>query len=317
LKKNIFNVAIVGLGHIGKLHSEIINSMTNAKVVAIVDTYPIKTNLPVFLSIKECNISHPEIDMYVIATPNGYHYQQAKEVLESGKNVLVEKPIALHKEQVKELITLSHKHNVRVFTSLQLRFSPVINYVKKLYENNLLGNLYLVTVECFWNRNTTYYEKNSWHGTKEIDGGVLFTQFSHFIDIMFYLLGSLELVNNKTENFSHQNCIEFPDTGILQFKSGKTWGNMVYTISTYEKNFESSITLIAEKGTIKIGGQYMNQLLYHNVENIDPVEIECNTNKFHKNLYEDIILSLDKNTPSIADAENAAEIIGFIEKTTS
>jgi predicted dehydrogenase len=314
LKKNIFNAAIVGFGHIGKLHLETISSIKELNVCAIVDSAPVESELPVFPSIKECHLSHPEIDLYIIATPNGYHYQQAKEVLELQKNVLVEKPIALHKKQVEELITLSHKYNVRIFTSLQLRFSPVIDYVKKLCEKNLLGQLYLVSVECFWNRNTAYYEKSSWHGTQKTDGGILFTQFSHFLDILFYLLGNLELVSSKTENFSHQNCIDFPDTGILQFKSGETLGSMVYTISTYEKNFESSITLIAEKGTIKISGQYMNQLLYHHVENTNPVKMECKTTRFHKDLYENILLSLDKNIPSIADAENTMDVIEFIEK---
>ncbi len=314
MKKNIHNVAIVGLGHIGKLHAEIINQFEQLKVIALVDITTLENNdLPVFSSIKECNASFPELDLYIIASPNSFHYEQAKEALELKKNVLVEKPITLHKAQVIDLINTANKNKVRLFSSLQLRYSPVISHVKTLCEKNLLGQLYLINVECFWNRNSNYYKKSCWHGTKHIDGGILFTQFSHFMDILHYLTGKIELLNHTAENFSHQDCTEFPDSGILQFRSGKTLGSMIYTTSTYEKNFQSSITIIAEKGTIKIGGQYMNELLYHNVEGIEPPEIDCSFRKFHKNLYEDILQAIKNNTPALADAENTTDFIDFIE----
>ncbi len=313
MKKNILNVVVVGFGHIGKLHLEIINQIEGLKAVALVDVIPVNSNLPVFSSIKDCHASFPEIDLYVIATPNGLHYEQVKGALELKKNVLVEKPIALQKQQVTELISLAHKNNVRLFSSLQLRYSPVIRYVKNLCEKKLLGRLYLINIGCFWNRNNAYYEKSSWHGTQTTDGGVLFTQFSHFIDILHYLIGKVELLHHEMENFSHQDSTDFPDSGILQFRSGKTLGALIYTTAAYEKNFESSITIIAEKGTVKIGGQYMNQLLHHHVEGLEPPETDCSSHKFHKNLYEDILRALSENKSSLADAENTIDFIGFIE----
>lgn len=320
MKKNILKIAIIGYGHIGKIHFENISHNENLNVVALIDTDNFileNKNIPIFQSISECHIIFPDIDLYIIATPNGYHYKQTKEILELSKNVLVEKPITFYKFQIEELITIAKNNNVRLFTSLQLRFSHIINHVKNLIDNHYLGEIFLINIECFWNRNDRYYKKDSWRGTKQLDGGILFTQFSHFIDIIHYLLGKIELISNLTANYTHQNVIEFPDSGILQFKSGKTLGSMCYTISTYEKNFESSITIIAEKGTIKIGGQYLDQLVHYNVKESFFEGIDLPKEPLHKLLYKEIVNSLKNSTSSRLDAENSIETIDFIDKASS
>lgn len=320
MKKNILKIAIIGYGHIGKIHFENILHNENLNVVALIDTDNFileNKNIPIFQSISECHIIFPDIDLYIVATPNGYHYKQTKEILELSKNVLVEKPITFHKFQIEELITIAKNNNVRLFTSLQLRFSHIINHVKNLIDNHYLGEIFLINIECFWNRNDRYYKKESWRGTKQLDGGILFTQFSHFIDIIHYLLGKIELISNLTANYTHQNVIEFPDSGILQFKSGKTLGSMCYTISTYEKNFESSITIIAEKGTIKIGGQYLDQLVHYNVKESFFEGIDLPKEPLHKLLYKEIVHSLKNSTSSHLDAENSIETIDFIDKASS
>ncbi|MCT6868579.1 Gfo/Idh/MocA family oxidoreductase [Apibacter sp.] len=317
LKKNILKTAIIGFGHIGKIHFENISQNESLKLVALVDTNDIvveDNSVSIFSTISECHTNFPDIDLYIIASPNGLHYDQAKEILDLSKNVLVEKPITLYKDQTEKLINLAKKNNVRLFTSLQLRFSDLINHVKNLIEKNFLGEIFLIRVECFWNRNNAYYENSLWRGTKSLDGGVLFTQFSHFIDVLHYLLGKLELITNLATNFTHKKVIEFNDSGIIEFKSDKTLGNMFYTISTFEKNFDSSITLIAEKGTIKIGGQYMDQLVFHNVADFPAENIALNKESLHTLMYTEIVQSLKNSKPSRIDAENAINTIDFIEK---
>ena len=309
----MFKVILVGLGQIGKLHLKILSQLPDFDVIAVVEPKEVPCDFPRYVSIEECNNHHQEADLYVIATPNGLHYRQAKELLNLGKNVLIEKPAALYKNQVEELVNLAKEKHLRLFSSLQLRFSPVVAYVKKLIEEGTLGEIFMLSVECFWNRNQAYYQ-NHWHGTKDMDGGVLFTQFSHFVDIIHFFLDRIELLHSSSKNFTHQDCTDFPDSGILQFKAGNTLGSMIYTTSAYEKNYDSSLTIIAEKGTIKIGGQYMNQLLYHNVEGICKPEFDLSSHEFHKNLYENILYSIKNNIPSVADAENSIHTIGFIEQ---
>jgi UDP-N-acetyl-2-amino-2-deoxyglucuronate dehydrogenase len=320
LKKNIFKTAIIGFGHIGKIHFKNISQNENLDLVALIETKkPMleKKNIPVFSSLSECHAIFSDIDLYIIASPNGYHYKQAKKILELSKNVLVEKPITFRNFQTVELITLAKNNKVRLFTSLQLRFSHIINHIKNLIDHAYLGKIFLISVECFWNRNNNYYQKDTWHGTKNLDGGILFTQFSHFIDILHYLFGKIELISSLATNYTHQNVIEFPDSGILQFKTGDALGTMCYTIATYDKNFESSITIIAEKGTIKIGGQYMDQILYYNVKGKSSDNILLNKESLHTLLYKEIVQSLKNSTPSRIDAENAIDTIDFIDKASS
>jgi len=310
----MFKIILVGLGQIGRLHLKTISQLADFDVVAVIEPREVPCDFIRYASIEECSNHRQEADLYVIATPNGLHYRQAKELLNSGKNVLIEKPAALYKNQVEELTKLAKEKHLRLFSSLQLRFSPVVAYVKKLIDDGSLGEIFMLSVECFWNRNQDYYQKTCWHGTKNMDGGVLFTQFSHFVDIIHSFLGKVELLNSSSKNFTHQDCTDFPDSGILQFKAGNTLGSMIYTTSAYEKNFDSSLTIIAEKGTVKIGGQYMNQLLYHHVEGICKPEFNLSFHEFHKNLYENILYSIKNNIPSVADAENSIHTIGFIEQ---
>jgi predicted dehydrogenase len=126
-----------------------------------------------------------------------------------------------------------------------------------------------VQLNCFWNRNDAYY-KNSWKGTKELDGGTLFTQFSHFIDLLYWMIGDVKVVHAMGGNYHHQGIIEFEDAGTvcLKFYNGAI-GTVNYTVNSFEKNMEGSLTIFAEKGTIKIGGQYLNELEYQHIQDFE------------------------------------------------
>ena len=154
-----------------------------------------------------------------------------------------------------------------LFVVKQNRFNPPVVAVKDAIEKSILGKIFSIQLNCFWNRTESYYQ-DSWRGTKDLDGGTLFTQFSHFIDLLFWFFGDVETVHALTENFNHQNLIEFEDTGavVLKFKNGII-GTMNYTVNSFHKNMEGSLTIFAEKGTVKIGGQYLNELEYQNIKN--------------------------------------------------
>lgn len=197
---------------------------------------------------------------------------------------------------------------------LQLRLSPVAQWVKKILNQQDLGEIYLVNVQCYWNRNEAYYQQRAWHGTRAMDGGVLFTQFSHFIDILHFWFEELKPKDIRNFNFNHQNCTEFPDSGLINFEIPTGgFGSMTYTISAYEKNFDSTITIIAEKGTVQIGGQYMNQVKYLNSPELqNPFETE--TEKvFHPAALAEVIEAVAENRKSILDAVNARNVIKFLE----
>ncbi|GHT83882.1 oxidoreductase [Bacteroidia bacterium] len=267
--------AVVGCGHIGKRHIEMISRNPEAELVAVCDILPqellnIDLDIPFFLSIESLLNAGIPIDVINICTPNGLHAEMAIHVLETGHHVVIEKPMALNTEDAGKILLTAEKQDKKVFCVMQNRYSPPSVWIKDLVDSGKLGQLFLVQVNCYWNRDARYYKSGFWHGNKALDGGTLFTQFSHFIDLMYWLFGDIDHINARFADFNHADLTEFEDSGIATFEFVKGGlGVFNYSTSVYDKNFESSVTIIAENGTIKIGGQYMNEVEYCHVRNYE------------------------------------------------
>ena len=183
--------AVVGCGHIGKRHAAMIDQNPNAELVALCDVLPkenlsLSQNVPFFNTIEALLAADIEIDVVNIATPNGLHEAQALAALNAGKHVVIEKPMALTKAGCERIIFRALQKNKQVFCVMQNRYSPPSVWLKKTLSDGLLGKIYMVQTNCYWNRDDRYYKPGGWHGTAELDGGTLFTQFSHFIDLMYW-----------------------------------------------------------------------------------------------------------------------------------
>jgi UDP-N-acetyl-2-amino-2-deoxyglucuronate dehydrogenase len=160
------------------------------------------------------------------------------------------------------MIAAAEQAGRELFIVKQNRYNPPVAAVKELLDKNRLGRISSVQVNCCWHRGPLYYQ-DSWHGSRELDGGILYTQFSHFIDLLYWMIGEVKEVAAFTGNFTHTDSIEFEDTGvaILRFGNGAL-GALHFTIDSFRQNMEGSLTIVAEKGTVKIGGQYLNKLEY-------------------------------------------------------
>ncbi len=271
---NKIKFAVVGCGHIGKRHAEMINRNTNCELVALIDIKPKNKldidqyQIPFFSSIEEFLNDNITTDVVTIATPNGHHAKHAILSLEAKNHVVIEKPMALNKIDGQQIIDSAKKVSKQVFTVMQNRYSPPSVWIKDIIDKNILGDIYSVHINSFWNRDERYYTKDSWHGDKKLDGGTLFTQFSHFIDIMYWLFGDIKNINAIMKDFKHQNMTDFEDAGIINFEfiNGGI-GNFNFSTALFDKNMESSMTIIAENGAVKIGGQYMNEVEYCHIDN--------------------------------------------------
>lgn len=272
--------AVIGCGHIGKRHAEMIERNPEAELIALVDVKDKKElgiysySASFFNSIDAFLESDLEVDVVNIATPNGFHAEQALKVLDAKKHVVVEKPMALSKKDAEEVIFKAlhvHKH---LFAVMQNRYSPPSAWLKKMVESGKLGEIYMVQVNCYWNRDDRYYHGNTWHGDKNLDGGTLFTQFSHFIDIMYWLFGDITNITARFNDFNHQALTDFEDSGIVNFDFvNGGMGCLNYSTSVANSNLESSITVIGEKGSIKVGGQYMDKVEVCNVQDYEMEEL--------------------------------------------
>lgn len=279
--------AVVGCGHIGKRHIEMIRRNPDAELVAICDILPpellnldscdiLETDsLPFFSHLDELLYSVEDFDVLNICTPNGLHAEMAIKGLEKGHHVVIEKPMALNTTDAERILFTSEKYEKKVFCVMQNRYSPPSVWIKDLIRSGQLGKLFLIQINCFWNRDSRYYKAGSWHGNKELDGGTLFTQFSHFIDLMYWLFGDIYDIKARFEDFNHHSLTDFEDSGTISFEfQNRGMGLFNYSTSVFDRNFESSVTIVAENGTIKIGGQYMNEVEYCHVKNYNMPELE-------------------------------------------
>ena len=277
---NKIKFAVVGCGHIGKRHIEMINRNEESELVAIIDTKAPSelgfdtSKIPYFSSLAEFIQSGIDVDVINIATPNGFHASQALESLDANKHVVIEKPMALNKQDAEKVIFKAlnvHKH---VFAVMQNRYSPPSLWIKELISSKKLGQIFLVQLNCYWNRDDRYYKKDNWHGKKDLDGGTLFTQFSHFIDIMYWLFGDIDDIHAKFKDFNHEDLTDFEDSGFVSFDFlNGGMGCINYSTSLWDQNMESSMTIIGENGALKIGGQYMNEVEYCHIKDYELPEL--------------------------------------------
>ncbi len=272
--------AVIGQGHIGKRHAEMIRRNPEAELVAVCDILPKEEigleniSEPYFLSYYELLDAGLDIDVINICTPNGYHAEYAIKALERRYHVVIEKPIALTKLDAETILFKSLEMSRNVFCVMQNRYSPPSVWLKNIVDNKILGEIFFVKLDCYWNRDERYYKKGKWHGDAVLDGGTLFTQFSHFIDIMYWLFGDISNIKGNFADFNHQDLTDFEDTGVVTFNFvNGGMGCLNYSTAVWETNLESSITIIGSKGTVKVSGQYMNEVVYCHVKDYEMPEL--------------------------------------------
>jgi UDP-N-acetyl-2-amino-2-deoxyglucuronate dehydrogenase len=187
--------------------------------------------------------------------------------LEHSKHVVCEKPMALKKSECEELIYKSLQMHKQVFCVMQNRYSPPSAWLKEIVSDKIIGEVFLVQLNCYWNRDDRYYKQGGWKGSADLDGGTLFTQFSHFIDIMYWLFGDIKDINAKFNDFTHKHSTQFEDSGLVNFNfiSGGM-GCINYSTAVWDSNLESSLTIIGSNGSVKVGGQYMDKVEYCHIK---------------------------------------------------
>jgi predicted dehydrogenase len=324
--------AVVGCGHIGKRHATMIQQNPEAELIALADIRPSETigtegfGVPHFGSIESLLASKLDFEVLVVATPNGLHEQHALKALDMGKHVVIEKPMALTKAGCERIIFKALQKNRQVFCVMQNRYSPPSVWLKEILEQGVLGKIYMVQINCYWNRDDRYYKKGGWHGTADLDGGTLFTQFSHFIDLMYWFFGDITNINARLKDFAHRDSTDFEDSGFVNFDfvDGGI-GSLNYSTAIWDKNLESSITVIAENGSLKVGGQYMNEVEYCHIKNyVMPVLPPANPpNDYgaykgsaanHHYIIENVVDVLRGRTAITTNALEGMKVIDIIER---
>ncbi|QQS28489.1 MAG: Gfo/Idh/MocA family oxidoreductase [Sphingobacteriales bacterium] len=303
------NFAIIGIGNIGTRHAKHIYQNPKSNLIAVCDIsrkneeiirsyYP---NINFFNNYKEL-LQLQNIDVVNICTPNYLHSQMTIDALQANMNVLCEKPMAISSIECDKMILTSKEVNKKLFVVKQNRYNPPVVAVKNLIDSGKLGKVLQISVCCFWNRNDDYYLQSDWRGKKLKDGGCLFTQCSHFIDILLYLAGNINCIKGIIQNATHQSLTEFEDSGafLLQSETG-TIISFQFSTSAYRHNMEGSITLLCENGTVKIGGQYLNTIDYQCIEGYEISNLPKGNSENDYGTYKGSMSNHDKVIQNVID----------------
>lgn len=326
--------AVIGQGHIGKRHAEMIRRNSEAELIAVCDILPKEKTVPeakekYYTSVDELLKLHPEVEIVNICTPNGLHAQHSVKSLEAGKHIVCEKPMALTKADCETIIFKALQAHKNIFCVMQNRYSPPSVWIKELVDKKIIGDIFMVQLNCYWNRDERYYKKGNWKGSQELDGGTLFTQFSHFIDIMYWLFGDIKDIQAKFNDFTHKNVTEFEDSGFVNFNFiNGGMGSINYSTSIWDANLESSMTLIGSKGSVKVGGQYMDKVEYCHIKDYKMPELEPTSppNDYgtykgsannHHFIIQNVIDTLKGRTTITTNALEGLKVVEIIERIYS
>jgi predicted dehydrogenase len=324
----MYQFALVGCGRISKRHAENIQKVGRLKAVCDViparaDTLAAAYNCKPYYSIDDLLKNETDIDVVSVCTPNGYHAEHSIKSLQAGKHVLCEKPLCITSAAAWQMIETEKFCRRNLFVVKSNRYNPVLMQLKEALDQGKLGCIYSFHLNCIWNRPEEYF--TDWHGKLFPDGGILYTQFSHYIDAIIGLFGEVDEAKGLRKNFAHKKNVEFEDTGVatLSMKNGCI-GSLHWSVNAFTKNHEIALTIVAEKGTIRIGGEYLNEVQYQSTENdIQFVAKQNTANDYlsykgsiskHDEVYRHLIKALNKTDTLFANAYDGLRTVETIEK---
>jgi len=324
---------VVGCGAIGKRHLAVVSTEPETAVAAMCEIDPTTRGelasayqrVPIYEDFDEF-LRHDGLDVVTICTPHGLHAPMSIAALNSGRHVLVEKPMALSVRAAQAMVAAARDNDRCLMVVKQNRYNVPIALAKRAIDEGRLGRLFLVKADVLWNRRQDYYSGSAWRGKRLLEGGSLFTQVSHFIDLLVWWCGDVIEARPLTSTANHR--IEIEDNGVaaLRFSSG-VLGSLAWTTCVYNKNYEGSITLVGEKGTIKIGGEYLNKIDFWDVESYPmPNDIDFvdrpnqyagshqGTSSNHDKVIRDVASRLLRERRHVVEGDEGIRTIQAIEK---
>lgn len=317
LEKQKIRIGLVGCGKIAANHLQTIRELENQfELHAVCDsnantlqTVTRDFEVTGFSDLTTMLKSKPELDIVTLCSPSGLHAKQTIQIANAGKHIITEKPMATRWVDGIDMVNACDEANVRLFVVKQLRYQPALQLLKRAIKNKRFGRIYLVNLNVFWTRPQSYYEQARWRGTWEFDGGAFMNQASHYVDLLQWLFGPVQNVQAMMSTLAID--MEAEDTGVLniRWRSG-TLGSMNVTMLTYPKNFEASLTVLGEHGSVKLGGLAANQIEHWQFAQADEEDSLANNlknapqfaaNHCHKCYYENVAKTLHGETHADTD----------------
>lgn len=278
--------ALVGCGRIAKNHFDSIKQHeSQAELVGVCDidanaleTAVAYTGAKPYVNL-DALLADTNADIVILTTPSGLHADQAVAIAQTGRHVMTEKPMATRWQDGLRMVKACDQARVRLFVVKQNRRNATLQLLKQAVEKKRFGRIYMVNINVFWTRPQSYYDSAAWRGKWEFDGGAFMNQASHYVDLLDWIIGPIESLHAYTATLERD--IEVEDTGVLsvRWRSGAL-GSMNVTMLTYPQNLEGSITIIGEKGTVRVGGVAVNEIQHWDFADKDPDDEKVKTSNY-------------------------------------
>lgn len=278
--------ALVGCGRIAKNHFDSIKQHENqAELVGVCDidanaleAAVVYTGAKPYANL-DALLADTNADIVILTTPSGLHANQAVSIAQTGRHVMTEKPMATRWQDGLRMVKACDEAGVRLFVVKQNRRNATLQLLKQAVDKKRFGRIYMVNVNVFWTRPQSYYDSAAWRGKWEFDGGAFMNQASHYVDLLDWIIGPIESLHAYTATLERD--IEVEDTGVLnvRWRSGAL-GSMNVTMLTYPQNLEGSITIIGEKGTVRVGGVAVNEIQHWDFADKDPDDEKVKTSNY-------------------------------------
>jgi UDP-N-acetyl-2-amino-2-deoxyglucuronate dehydrogenase len=306
MSKPTFDVALVGCGRISKNHFDAIAKLEGVRLSAVCDVVEARArsagtqqHVPWFVSLEEM-LATTRCDIVTVCTPSGLHPVHGAIAARAGKHVISEKPMATSLAAADELLEACDAAGVKLFVVKQNRLNPPIQLLHRAVQNGRFGRIFMANVTVRWQRPQEYYDAEPWRGTWKLDGGAIMNQASHYVDLIQWLVGPVASVMARTATQARR--IEAEDSGvaILKFRSGAL-GVIEVNVLTYPRNLEGSITILGERGSVKVGGTAVNRVdhwLFADYDDDDKLVDASNTNPptvygfGHEGYYRNVVATL-------------------------
>lgn len=310
-------IALVGCGRIAVRHIEAIEATAGVEIALVCDineekakSTAEKLNVPYVTDYKLIR----DVDAVAVLTPSGHHPRHVMEIAEytNVPIILSEKPISLTVREALEMVEFTKSKGKRLLPIYQNRYNPLVAFIKDMIQRGKFGKVYQFSCNVLWNRNDAYFGID-WHGTRHLDGGVLYTQASHYVDMVHYFFGKLESAQGVGGNLRKLDVYD-TISAVCKFESGVV-GSINATVSVYQTNYLTEFVLIGEKGTIRLNGTNLNKIDFWNVEGMEKPDMDFTINhqygKGHDTMYEYIVAEKYEMFPQI---EEVLSGISLMEK---
>ena len=323
-KNKRIKICVIGCGKISKKHFEAIDNLKNyfilvgvcdvnsKNLIKVKKLFDIKIYSDYLKMIKEL-----KPDIVTLATPNGLHFKQTLSISKTKTHIISEKPLALNLKQANKMIQTCKKYNVNLFVVLQLRFNKNLIMIKEFLDKKKLGKIYFGNMNIFWSRPQMYYDSDIWRGSKKMDGGTFLNQAIHYVDLLSWFFGKVKSLSSYSGRLARK--IDFEDTGaiIFNFKS-KIIATLNLSMLTYKKSYETSLTLIGSRGTLKVSGKDLSKIEYldylgKKTHNKSIIKKQINNTSNHEEFYRNIAFALKGKKNSAIYAKDSLESLKIID----